>query len=432
MRLGFFLVLLLVGVVALGNFVRSIPFQLVDFDSFQYLTFSRSLLTGGEIYIPSIRSPLLSLVIPSNLLAARFLMVLFHIGTALLLYALSLRLFQNRLSALFAALAYGLSWWMLVFQTSPLSDLPGMFLFLLGLFFWLREETRSTVVSGALFGLAFLVRFDLVFLILPLILFTKHKLLVHLLAPLFVIMFPLELLADSLAYGRFVYAPWEFFRVNLLQFGGVSSKDFLHVANTIFRAFPLLSFLSVFVIFKFSQASNKILLSIFTPFFFLASYIQPLEPRIFMVKLLPLLALLSANFFVLLQRILPRKEALSRYAGSREARQAVVLGILILVVGFDMLRAVGIRYEKREFEAQDCVFGSKICSNFPSAVEYYCNSRTQLVKPVLGSIEGLGKICDSFVYFKDISSYNEDVNAYLRQNAELWAENTAAYVYRFR
>ncbi len=421
-RAGFLFVLLLVGIAAFGNFIKSIPFQVVDFDSFQYLTLSRSLLSGTEIYIAPIRSPILSLVIPSSLLAARFLMVLFHIGTALLLYALSFRLFRNRLLALFTALSYGLSWWMLIFQTSPLSDLPGIFLFLLGFFFWLNGDKRSVFASGILFGIAFLLRFDLVFLVFPLALFTKREYLVRLLVPFLIIAFPLELLLDTLAYGRVVYAPFEFFSVNVLQFGGASSKDFLRVASILLSTFPLLIFLSLFVLAQLSRRENRILLSMFMPFFLLASYAQPLEPRIFVVKLLPLLALLSVNFFMALQQILSKQEVW----------RAVVLGFLVFVVGLGAFRAVGIRYESRKFVAQDCVLQGRVCSNFISAVEYYCNVRAQPAEPTLSSVGEMGKACDSFVYFRDISFYDKGVNAYLWQNAELSAENSAAYVYRLK
>lgn len=418
---GFLAVLLLVLAASIWNFTKSIPFQLVDFDSFQYLAFSRSLLSGTEIYIPEIRSPFLALLIPSSLLWARFLMALFHVGTTLLIYLISRRLFENRAAALFAALAFGLSWWMFVFQTSPLSDLPGMFFFLAGLLFWLGGEKRGQLVSGVLFGLALLVRFDLIFLIAPLVFFTRPQHFWRVLLPAFLLAGPFEFLLDALAYGHLVYSPFEFFRVNVLQFGGTASKDFLRVGVLLARTFPLIVFLALFAILRFQKRGNRILLSLFVPFFLLASYAEPAEPRIFVVKLMPLLALLSANFFLVLKET----------SMKREVWQAVTAGLLIFVVGFGLLRLAGIQYEERKFEVEDCVSG-RVCSNFYSAVEYYCGVHTQLVQPTLESVGELGKTCDSFVYFKDISFYDTNVNTYLQQHAELWGENTAAYVYRFR
>lgn len=421
MRILFACILALVVFFALFNFLKSIPFQLVEFDSFQYLTFAKSLFSEGEVFISPIRSPVSAVLIGPNLLFGRFLMVLFHIGIAALLYILSLKLFKNIAAAAFTALVYGLSWWMLVFQTSPLTDLPGMFLFLLGFLVWFGSSKKSMLLAGIAFGTASLLRFDLVFFVLPLLFFTKKELLPYVLIPFFCITVLLEFALDILAYGQLVYAPWEFLKVNLLRFGSAASKDFFFVVKTLLVTFPVLTGLALFAVFVRKERGIKILLALFLPFFIIISYIQPFEPRIFVVKLIPLLALFAGSFFVVL----------ARAALPVRVKHAIVFVALALVVGMGSVRAVGIAYEERKFEQADCVT-ENVCSNFPSAVEYYCGVRTKLIKPTLDQVAALGETCNSFVYFKDISGYTKDTYASLVQTYELYRENSAASVWRLK
>lgn len=414
-------VLSLVVFFALFNFLRSIPFQLAEFDSFQYLTLAKSLFSRGEIFISPIRSPLSALVIGPDLLFGRFLMMLFHIGIAALLYVLSLKLFKNTVAAVFAALAYGLSWWMLVFQTSPLTDLPGMFLFLLGFLLWLEVGKKSMLLAGVVFGAASLLRFDLVLLVLPLLFFTRKELLPYALIPFLGITVLFEFALDIFAYGQLVYAPWEFLKVNFLRFGSFAQKDFLFVAKTLFATFPFLVCLSFFTLFVPKERSTRILLGLFLLFFVFISYVQPFEPRIFIVKFLPFLALFAGNLFVVVRMALIPPIL----------KRLIIFASFALIVGVGSFRASNIAYEERKFEQTDCVT-ENVCSNFPSAVEYYCGVRTRLVKPTLSQVAPLWRTCNSFVYFRDISGYTKDVYTYLAQTYELQGENSAASVWRLK
>lgn len=428
--------LALVAVVSLANFLKSLPFQLVEFDAFQYLGFSKAIWSGREIWTPPIRSPVVALVIIPHLLAARFTMVVCHIGVSALLYVLGRRLFETRASPLFASLAYGVSWWMLVFQTAPLTDLPGLVLFLLGLVLWLKAARQHAVLSGVLFGLAVLIRFDLLVLVAPLIVLTPKGLKRYLLIPLVCIAGPLEFVLDVLVYKRIVYVPWEFvqtnlatfvagrevfFRANQLTLGPYAPRDLFQVGKTLVRLFPLLAGLSLFSLLAVTRSANRLLLCLFVPWFLVVSYVQPFEPRVSIVKCLPLLALLAASVFGMVDRA----------SISATVRRGIT-GMLfaVLLVG-SVAQIAQLTYQPRQFDRRDCVTG-RVCSNFAPAVEYYCGVKTSPLVPTADTMEAMRRACDYLFYFKDISGYTAAVDSQLRQSAELLSENTAARVYKLR
>lgn len=433
-RYGGALTLALVAVVSLANFVKSLPFQLVEFDAFQYLAFSKAIWSGREIWMPPIRSPVVALVIIPHLLAARLTMVVCHIGVSALLYVLGRRLFETRASALFASLAYGVSWWMLVFQTSPLSDLPGLALFLLGLVLWLKADQRSALWSGLLFGVAFLVRFDLILFIVPLIVLTPRGLKRYLLIPFLCIAGPLEFVLDVLVYKRIVYVPWEFvqtnlstfvagreafFRANQLTLGRYAARDLFQVGKTLVRLFPLFAGLSLFSLLAVRRSANRLLLCLFVPWFLVVSYVQPFEPRIYVVKCLPLLALLAANVFGVVDRA----------SISATVRRGITGMLFALLLVGSVAQIAQLSYQPRQFDRRDCVTG-RVCSNFAPAVEYYCGVKTSPLVPTADTMESMRGACDFLLYFKDISGYTAAVDSQLRQSAELLSENTAARVYK--
>jgi len=422
--------------VSCHNFLKSLPFQLVEFDAFQYLAFSKALWAGSVSSLPPIRSPLTALFIVPNLLAARFTMVLCHIGIAALVYLLGRRLVGHGLPAAFAALAYGLSRWMLVFQTSPLTDLPGMLLFLAGLAVWLGADRRHVLWSGVIFGAACLMRFDILLLVIPVALLTRRGLKRYLLLPLAGFLGPVELAFDALAYQRLVWVPWEFaranldtfgssreafFRANLQTLGRFAARDVLAVGKTLWHTFPSLVLLSLCGLLNLKQFGTRLLLMLLVPWLVVVSVVQPFEPRIVVVKAVPLLALLAATVFVMLNRV----------PVSTWARRMLAGVIVAAVVIPDVAGLSRLAYQPRRFKAQDCVAG-RVCSNFAPAVEYFCGVRTTLFTPTGETVEQMRDACDFFVYFKDISGYTDIVNASLRKTATLHGDNTAASVYQFR
>lgn len=422
--------------ISFWNFFNSLPFQVVDLDAFQYLTFSKSVFFGEGILNQPIRSPVVVAFIGPNLIAARLLMVFYHIGISVLIYLLAMRLFHSKVGATFAMLAYGGSWWMLIFQISPLTDLPGMLLFLSGLLLWLRADKPNTVKASLILGVACLVRFDLILLVAPLILLTQKGLKRYLLIPVVCIVGPLEWVLDVLIYKQFVYAPWEFFKTNLLTFGmgwqdrvdanpltlgKFAKRDLLFVANILWSTFPHLVALSLLSLRQFRRFENRLLLGLLIPSLAVLSLIQPYEPRIVIVKALPLLVLLCVNAFTLL----------NHRVVWRPIRILAIIGLFAALISSNLGKITQLTYEPRRFETKHCASG-KICSNFPSAVEYYCGVKTTHMIPT-GEIEPMVPAgCDTFVYFKDIAGYAQSLDEKLQQQVMLLHENTAARVYQNR
>jgi hypothetical protein len=317
--------------------------------------------------------------------------------------------------------AYGLAPWVLIFQTSPLTDLPAMLGFLFGLSRWLEADAnpRRMVQAGIALAISWMMRFDMLLLILPLAVLTPRGSRRYILGPLAGAA-ALELLLDVAAYRRFVYAPWEFLQVNLRTFVKPGPFDALAAARTWFAHFPVLTLFMLASLADLRRRGVRLLWGLMILFLLAISYVQPFEPRIFVVKLLPIAALLAGSLMHLLQRWEQRLTLTSvLFRGSA----------LAALVFMSLVRVARINYPARAFNPLDCVRG-QVCSNYPSAVEYHCRVKTTLMKPTPDEVAALPSACDYFVYFKDISSYNLSTHRMISQTSHLVGENTAAWIYR--
>lgn len=415
-------VALATGIAAAVNIAKSWQFRFAEFDSFQYLALARSLFGEGGIFLPPIRSALAALVFLPGLMGGRFVMALFHVGIAVLITLIAERLFRDRTIAAFSGLLYGLSWWMLVFQTSPLTDLPGMFLFLLGFFFWLSGSPRMFWWAGAVFGLAFLFRFDIVLLLLPLLWFTPPRLLGSLAVPFFGVAVLAGGAFDILLYPGLMYAPLEFLRYNLGVLGAREGYAFWDVSLRMASLFPLALALSLPALAFLRRRETRVLLAIIGCVWLGISLLHtpPYEARTFAAKLFPLLSI-AAGYGILFLSSFFRMEQGRKIVGVAAVGAAGALGAWMLIF---------LSYPTRSFPVSFCPEGRPaMCSNFHSAVEYVCGEKTRMAKPLPGNVERDLASCSSFIYFKDISGYDRNVDEYLHRTRGAWKENETAAVF---
>jgi len=184
----------------------------------------------------------------------------------------------------------------------------GLF-FLLGLALFCNttNEEKSPFKIGLLFGISFLIRFQISFAILGfgLWLLFKHRSKLKLLLKMFSsfsVIVLLGLLLDSWFYGEIVFAPWNYF-LSVFESGGSgfgTSPWYFYIVKllsypTYFIGIPLVLSLILMLIFKW----NSLFLWCFIPFVIIHSFFPHKEERFLfpLVYLFPLILIDGYSIF---------------------------------------------------------------------------------------------------------------------------------------
>lgn len=437
-RLNLLFLMSIVLAISIVNLQRASNFEYADFDGFQYLSFSKSVLSGAYFYENTIRSPILAFIILPDLVLARIEMIIFHLTAVMLVYLITYELTKNENASLFSSLLYGVNWWMTTFLVTTLSDLPAMAFFLFSLLLWIRDGKGDMILSGLFAGLAFITRFDTVVILLPIVLFTlNRKFKYDFFVPLFLMAVPFELLTSWLTFGKLVYPPLEFLKVNFV-YGlapalAASHEGVFFVAKKVFELSPLLVFTSIVSLLKIKDFNYFRIFSISAFAFLVFSFIPTPDNRIFMVKLVPLMSILSAYSFILIRDKF--KKPFNYY---------LVIAISLVYLVYNLALIFSVQYPVWKLNETPCPNGL-ICTNAPPIVNYYCGKNAidihQLgskhinTNPELDKnstvLYNLGK-CDYLIYYNVSFGYDEPTNGLIKGKYELQNATNFALVYTLK
>ena len=424
----------IVAVISFFNFFKAINFQYADWDGFLYLSYSKTIISGKSAFFYTIKSPILALIFP-DLMLARIEMIIFHLISTALVYLITLRLTKNKLASLFSTLCYGVNYWIVIFLLGTMSDIPAMSFFLICFYFWLSENKKKYVYAGLFAGLAFMARFDVLLLIIPMIFLTPKKRinLKYFLVPMLILAIPFEILLDVLVFKRLIYVPYEFFYVNFterLPFRMTAyQNNHFYFLKEFVMSFPLLSFLMLFAIPKWRNPALYIFLFLTIAFIFI-----PLpDDRIYFVKAIPLVAILASNYVLYFTH---RKTIFTD--------KFFVFLFFILIIGINFYHVFNTNYQDWRLEKIKCLDGV-ICSNLPTVINYYCRKNAVYIyqsgKDYVGLIPELNatevviknlKNCDNLIYFKHYFGYQESIDNYLKTNYNLIESNEMLSLYKIR
>lgn len=423
---------------SLLNFHRSADFEYADLDGFQYLSFSKSVLSGTHFYENTIRSPILAFIILPDLVLARVEMIIFHLIAVTLVYLITYELTKNENASLFSSLLYGVNWWMTTFLVTTLSDLPAMVFFMFSLLLWIRGGKYNTILSGTFAGLAFITRFDTAVILLPIVLFALNKKFKYdFLTPLFLIAVPFELLTSWLTFGKLVYPPLEFFNVNFVY--GLAPalakghETVFFVSKKIFELSPLLVFASIVSLLKIKNPNYFRIFSISAFAFLVFSFTPTPDNRIFMVKLIPLMSILSAYTFLLIHDKL--KKPFNYY---------LIAAVSLIYIIYNLILIFSVQYPVWKLSETPCLNGI-MCTNAPPIVNYYCEknaidihqsgSKHINTNPELDKNSTVFfnlKRCDYLIYYNVSFGYEDSINEMIKSRYALETATNSAFVYNLK
>jgi hypothetical protein len=225
-----------------------------------------------------------------------------------------------------------------------MSDLPALALFLAGLYFFLhgfegkQTRNRDYLISSAIMGFSFLIRFDMLIIILPifilLLLKDRKNFFTYLIPFLFIGVF-LELLSTYLYVGQLNYLPWNFIYSNFFTsqwaVSHISNASFVYYLPFAFNYQPILffeAFLSLYFISKIKDAKSLLITSMFI-FFTLAFFVAPkTTPRVYVINYFAIAILLSAIF---LNGLISQKMFFKKFVIKRVPLVvAVMLAVLVI------------------------------------------------------------------------------------------------------
>ena len=449
----------------------------VDVDGFSYLNTVGSVwntISGGSLYwVDHLRSPLLILFIPPQLNIARFAMIGYLLISTLFIFFLTQQLTKRVDLAFIASVSFGTIPYLLDFTRKVMSDLPAITLFLAGLYFFLhgfdtqRTRSRDYLLSSALMGFSFVVRFDMAIMILPifiLLLLKDRKNLLTYLAPFLCIGVVLELLSTYLYTGQLQYQPWNFvysnFFTNEYAVSHISNASFLYYLPFAFASAPillLLAFLSLYIVFKKRDVKILLIAAIFL-FLTVSFFVAPkTDPRVYLINYFPIATLLSAVF---LTAFLKKKFFITKRTSIQRVSILVILLSIMLIPNVVLQTQFPYSSWNPQNPMQQLVSSGElsnrsIISNLPQATIYFLATANDGSKPLrsLNRVERIDcillpnhnvtmlaneldvKNCDLLLYFQypEISNFNQAELTYLMQNYRFEIMSCGGYnLYIFR
>ncbi len=379
----------------------------VTWDGYVYLVYSKSVLTQNALFLDSIRSPLLSLVIPPNLEVARIMNCIYLLLCSVIVFLLVKKLTGDPLLGFLGGVLTGINPYLLFFTSYTLSDLPAVLFFLAGLLFYFDKRKAMKIVAGILFGFSFVFRPDMAIPMLPFFLFKikDRSFLKFCVVPFFSIAFALNFLVSSLVFSKPIYPPLQFVLVNF-----VTEKMAFITQTTSFNDYlwflkHLISYNTVaFILFAFSLRyltnliKNEKYKLVFISFLLLTVvhfFLPKIDSRIYVTKAIPLTTTLAPFAF--------RNERKQKLLVFSLALVIIMLHLFLLLTYDPPLRVW--RIDQIDYKKDGI-----ICSNIPFVYIYFAEKVP----------------CHLIKYFQ-LPIEKRDINP-LRQEIEL---NGCEYLYIF-
>jgi hypothetical protein len=315
--------LIIVGCFSVLSYLQYASNFYADIDGFCYLNTVGSVWTyifsGSQYWIDPLRSPLLILFIPPEINIARFAMIAYLLISTFFIFLIVRKLTKRVDVAFIASVSFGTIPYLLDFTRQVMSDLPAIALFLAGLYVFLhgletqKSRTRNYLISSAIMGFSFLIRFDMAILILPifiLLLLKDRRNFITYLIPFLFIAFFLQLISTYLYVGQLEYLPWKFIYTNFFTsqwaVSHISYASFYYYLPLAFGFQPVLfclSFLSLPIIFK-SKDSRAILIAAMLIFYTIAFFMAPkTTPRVFVNNYFAIATLLTAILLAAISKL---------------------------------------------------------------------------------------------------------------------------------
>jgi len=239
----------------------------------------------------------------------RFVASLFSALVPLLMYKIGLEIYGKKV-ALFSGVVATFWWELLYFSSRTLSTPFATPFLLLSIYFALRKKANP-FLSGVFLGIAFMVRFTVLVVLPPLLLFLGRKMTGLMSGLLLMLLF--QGLLDVVTWGGFLHSPLEFIRYNFFGegtklFGEEPIEYYLvsllnHLGPLSLVAFPYSAYASTL-----GNRKEKLLSDIFFLSLLFFSWVPHKEFR-FIFFLIPIFLLFfSRGFYLLLSKFSLRRE----------------------------------------------------------------------------------------------------------------------------
>jgi hypothetical protein len=340
----------------------------VTWDGYVYLVYSKSVLTQNKLFLDSIRSPLLSLVIPPHLEIARIMNCAYLLISSVVIFLLVKKLTGSELLGFLGGILIGINPYLLFFTSYTLSDLPAILFFLAGLLFYFNRGKTPNILTGILFGFSFAFRPDMAIPMIPFFLFKiKDRLFLKFcIIPFLSISILLNFLISSLIFGKLIYPPLQFLLVNFvtekMAFNTQTTQysDYFWFIKNLINFNAIATFFLLFSLRWFRKDKNYTI--IFLSFLLLTLvhlFLPKIDSRIYVTKAIPLTAILAPFAFKWKKKV------------EKPLVVFIILGIiishLILLLNYNPPLKIW-RIDQIEYKKE-----GTICSNIPFVYIYFAD-----------------------------------------------------------
>jgi len=139
--------------LSLYNYFKAMEYLDADWDGFEILSVIKH--HKKIVFVRPVRSPILTFLIPSEILKARIVLILFHISNVLLIFSIFKEISKNELFSFFASFLYGISWWLIQYTIWIMTEFPAIFFLLLSLLTIIKaRELRKKDILYTLAGIS--------------------------------------------------------------------------------------------------------------------------------------------------------------------------------------------------------------------------------------------------------------------------------------
>ena len=280
-------------------------------DPVEYMDMAYKIAHGHELISWDIRSWFFPLILSIPVFVAKLFGVLkgdflvssvrlvpliFSLFSIYLVYLIGKKL-KNPFVGLMAAFLLSVNWIFNVWSISPVAGVPCAFFVLMGYYFYLQNTDKSKLLSGLMFGFAFMMRFQGAIFIIPLILLELYnrriKQMLYLSSAFMFGVF-IQGLLDFYVYGSFLHSPMAFFGFHTVT-GSSPGFPFLWFLSTCLQWISLIEIVllitGLFIIMQ-NKKNISLVLMVIIPFLIL-SYVSHKEYR-YLLQLIPFISLICA------------------------------------------------------------------------------------------------------------------------------------------
>ncbi|MCK4669684.1 MAG: glycosyltransferase family 39 protein [Nanoarchaeota archaeon] len=374
-----FLFLLLIVFLAIWIALYSHFYQ-PFWDGAVYISNAKNIFSYGEIaYWESVRPigwPIILGVFwklgADLLVIGKILELLFSIGTISLVYLISKQLFNKKIADIAAVIITFNS--LFIFWTFKLyTSIPATFFFLLSLYFFTRKQN---VYAGIFSFIAVMVRYPIIFLIVPLEIYLLYRIFKQKKNLLSLVYYNIPILLGIIAFfifNHYKYSSWLGPVYVLISSTGWGSSPLFFPNNSLLYlgSFPLFLhimlpflFFGIYLLFK-EKLKNKeeIIFLILLPLIILYAFFQiiSMKDERYILPLIPLIAIISAYG---LSKIRP------------SVRKTILIAYMLISIGLLMIFPATHHMffpdmAQNQSIVERCPFDAKIAASTPLAVIYW-------------------------------------------------------------